>query len=212
MKRVLGVLSGNDMPLAQIEAWARSAEVVLAADGGANALEQLGIRADAAIGDFDSITTAARQRPLETVYDPDQDRSDCDKLLAFAAGRGYEAITLCNIEGDRLDHVLATLHSAARSSLTVRLALRRGLGLVLKGECEATFTAVPGETLSLLPLETCEQVSLTGVAWPLSNQQLSPQVKTSLSNQVSAERVSVKIESGSAVLFLTTNGPAEPAW
>jgi thiamine pyrophosphokinase len=200
------------MSQSHIEAWARSAEVVLAADGGANVLNKVGIRADAAIGDFDSIESAARQTPMEVVYDPDQDRSDCDKLLALAVQRGYSEITLCNIEGDRLDHVLATLHSATRSPLNVRLALRNGLGHILKGECDLALDAMPGENLSLMPLETCTGVTLTGVAWGLHQADLSGRQRVSLSNMATHDQVTVNMETGAAVLFITTQRLTTPTW
>ncbi len=212
MERVLGVLAGTDMPLRQIEAWALSAEVVLAADGGANVLGEMGLRVDAAVGDFDSITSAARQRAHEIKFDPNQDRSDCDKLLSLAVERGYSQITLCNVEGDRLDHVLATLQSAAKAPLSVRLALRSGLGLILTGAADVTLKAAPGETLSLLPLEHCEEVSLSGVAWPILNQALDARGANSLSNEVTAGAVNFRMDSGSVVLVLTSARLASPTW
>lgn len=212
MKRVLGVLAGTDMRLRQIEAWAKSADVVLAADGGANGLHELGIKMHAAIGDFDSITPQARISPDEIVFNPDQDRSDCDKLLDFAQDRGYSAITLCNIEGDLLDHVLGTLQSAAKAKLEVRFALRRGLGYILRADRRCEFAAVPGGRLSLIPLNDCANVHLEGVFWSLSGQSLSPGSRLSLSNRVTEPQVSVRLDAGLAALFLFGDEYTEPSW
>jgi thiamine pyrophosphokinase len=212
MNRVLGVLAGTDMPLEQIGRWARSAEVVLAADGGANSLHDLGIDADAAIGDFDSIRQEARVRPATVVYNPDQDRSDCDKLLSFAIEKGYEAVTLCNVEGDLLDHVLATLHSAAKAAITVRVALRNGIGYILKGDCKLSLPAILEARLSLVPIEPCTRVFLEGVYWSLSGQNLAPTGRLSLSNKVTESTVTVQFDSGVAVLFLFGSEYSEPTW
>jgi thiamine pyrophosphokinase len=212
MKRVLGVLAGTDMPLNQIGRWAESAEVILAADGGANALHQLGVSAHAAIGDFDSISPEARVLPETVVFNPDQDKSDCDKLLAYAVEQGYPAITLCNVEGDLLDHVLGTIHSSANAGLAVRLALRRGIGYILHANSAFTLPSFPGTRLSLVPLQTCEGVYLEGVYWKLSGQRLAPNERLSLSNRVTEPEIRVRLDSGIAALFLFSDEYAEPSW
>jgi thiamine pyrophosphokinase len=210
--RVLGVLSGTDMSLEQIGDWASSADVVLAADGGANSLQAVGRAPDVAVGDFDSISSSARTLAREVLFNPDQDCSDCDKLFALADARGYGRVTLCNIEGDAPDHVLATLQSCAKAHADVRLALRRGVAFILKGPCSFEQPMPAGARISLIPLGICENVWLRGTYWQLDGATLSPVGASSLSNRADSGTVSVQMASGCAVLFMLAPELETPHW
>ena len=209
-KRVLGVLAGEDMPLLQLRSWAESAEIILAADGAVNRLHSIGIQPSAAIGDFDSID--ARHVTDETWirHEPDQDSTDCDKLLALAQRNGATEITLGSVEGDRPDHVLSTLLSACRTTIGVKIAYRTGMGWIVRPNGDLIVAAAPGCPVSLIPLETCEGVEMNGVRWPLSQARLQAQGLVSQSNEATTESVSVSIRSGFALLYLRS-GPM-PSW
>ena len=128
--RVLGVLGGRDMDPELLRAWADSADVLIGADSGAGTLIDLGFQ-PVVVGDLDSI--GDRDLPgLRVVEVADQDRTDCDKLLDMACEDGFDEVTLACIEGDLLDHVLGSLSSAVRASIRVRLALRNGIGWIVK--------------------------------------------------------------------------------
>jgi len=210
MQKVLGVLAGGDMPTDQLAAWARSADLVLAADGGADRLLEAGIKPRTTIGDLDSLSSVAAV-PL-VIRDPDQETSDCDKLLSLAERLGHESITLCCVEGDRLEHVIGTLRSAARSVIRVRLALRRGVAWVLVGSDEVVVELEEGERVSLMPLEACAKADILGVRWPLVGVELSIDGRTSLSNEAVGGAVTARIGSGAAALIVTSPRFESPAW
>ncbi|AIE88188.1 thiamine pyrophosphokinase [Fimbriimonas ginsengisoli Gsoil 348] len=198
------------MPLEQLNAWARSADVVYAADGGGDRLLEAGVPPDTTIGDLDSIRSVLPFRRL--IQDPDQETSDCDKLLTLTERSGHNRITLIGLEGDRLDHVLATLGSAVRSLLDVRLALRSGLGYILRGPAQQSFATSPGETASLMPLSPCTGVSFSGVEWPLENDELGLTAFVSLSNKSLGSTVDVRLETGAAALFFYSEDRRLPSW
>lgn len=208
--RVLGVLAGGDILLERLGDWARSADVVLAADGGADRSLAAGVTPTATVGDLDSLVASVEA--ARAVRDSDQDSSDCDKLLALAQRMGHTHITLIGAEGDRLDHVLGALSSAVRSTLFVRLALRRGLGWVLRGPIDFSIEAGADELVSLMPLEACENVTLTGVRWPLSEARLSAGGLVSLSNRALGGPLTVEIGQGAALLTALSPERETPAW
>ena len=210
-RRVLGVLAGRDMPVEQVVAWARSADYVLAADGAANFLAEGDFIPDVVIGDFDSISRNTKDVQKMLVHIEDQNRSDCDKLLDYAQSLGFETITLCAMEGDAIDHIIGSLQSAARSTLEVRVATRRGVIMLLKGAVSASFDVPTKTRVSLLPISNCSGVELTGVEWSLFGTEMSPIGFTSLSNR-SVENVSVSIDSGVAALFLSHPSLELPHW
>jgi thiamine pyrophosphokinase len=210
--KVFGVLAGADMPGELLAAWARSAQVVLAADAGADRLREVGASPHWIVGDMDSVEDLAHHQHAEIRLHTDQDSTDCDKLLALARELGYGQITLGGIEGDRMDHALATWLSAARSDLDVRLALRRGLGWILKAGRSLTVPSSPGSAVSLLPLSPSEGVILRGVHWPLEGRRLSWDGLVSISNAALGEMVEAEVGEGVAALIVEYPRAALPWW
>ncbi|MFQ3586482.1 MAG: thiamine diphosphokinase [Fimbriimonadaceae bacterium] len=218
MNRVLGVLAGADMPTALLAEWAGSADLVLAADGGLDRLLEAGLAPHHMVGDMDSTENARRleylahDTPFVLHRNADPNTTDCDKLLDLARKIGVESITLAGVEGDLLDHTLATIQSALKSGLDVRLALRRGVAWVLSGPKSVAVATVPGRRVSLIPLGELSEVDLGGVEWPLSGASMGPRGLTSVSNRATAKRVSVRVGSGDALLFVERTEEETPSW
>lgn len=200
------------MPTELLAKWAKSADFVFAADAGLDRLIEAGRPPDLAIGDFDSAQGLEGIDDERLLRDLSQDATDCDKLLALAERQGYAAITLASAEGDQFDHMLATLHSAVKTSLHVRLALRTGVGWILNGPEEVTVRTEPGRRVSLLPLEPVSGANLAGVEWPVENATLEPPGASSISNRASAPYVAASIGTGSAFLFVAFPEEEMPVW
>ncbi|MBI5706037.1 MAG: thiamine diphosphokinase [Armatimonadetes bacterium] len=215
---VLGVLAGNDMSTSLLKKWADGADELLAADAGADLLALIGVQPDLVIGDMDSaqnpatIAAWAATGRTTLVQDDDQERTDCDKLLSAAEARGFDAITLAAVEGDRIDHLLSTLYSAAQSPLAVRVALRTGIGWVLKADDYVEVSTKPGRLVSLLPLSETEGVSLQGVEWPLKDVRLAPLGKRSISNRATSDHVSARVLEGAALFVVELLEEEAPIW
>jgi thiamine pyrophosphokinase len=210
--RVLGVLSGGDNDRELLRRWAQSADRVIAAEAGADLLLDIEVVPHLIIGVMDSISPRGLSSAAKQLLVEDQDTTDCDKLLAQVALEGHSSVTLIGVEGDLPDHVLASLHSAARSNLDVRLAYRRGIGWIVKPHRPRRITTKPGRRLSLLGLEPCEGVHLLGCQWPLENARLGLQDSTSISNRTEADEVTVTIDKGAALLFIEYPIEEMPVW
>ncbi|MHB8636936.1 MAG: thiamine diphosphokinase [Fimbriimonadaceae bacterium] len=206
-QRVLAVLGGSSLSPGLLGQWARSASIVAAADGGADALFEAAITPDYVVGDLDSLRTD-RSLFADVREDASQASTDCDKLLAALAADGHSNVTLINVAGDLPDHELAILHSAAKSGLNCRLVFDRGFGHVLVGPTKAEFEA--SGRVSLLPLSYCAKVSMRGVRWPLDDADLDPLGLTSISNSALEPFIQVSVASGAAFLFI--EGVNTPSW
>jgi len=211
-RRALGVLSGRDVFRDQIIRWAKQAEIILAADAGADTLTEANVKWDLLIGDLDSVSERALASSSSTLEIKDQDSTDCDKLLTYAEQNGISAITLIGVEGDLPDHVLATYQSAAKSSIDVRFVFRRGIGWIVRPGLPRHLQTIADRRLSLVPLAPCVGVNLSGCEWPLSNAELSPLGSTSISNRTESDSVSVTMEKGAALLFLEVPASEMPVW
>jgi thiamine pyrophosphokinase len=212
VERVVGVLAGGDLPHGVLQAWARSADLVLAADSGALRLLEAGVKPRIVIGDLDGIGAHPLPSDVEVIRIVDPETTDCDKLLAHAESRGCTAITLLGCEGDRLDHVLSNLSSAARCNLAVRLVLRTGIGWIVRPGHEVSAGTEPDRVVSLLPLGRCEGVTLRGVRWPLEDATLDPLRRISISNEATSNEIFARASSGAMLLFVERPSEDDPWW
>lgn len=206
--RVLGVLDGRDMGSDLLRAWADSAEFIIAADGAADRLAAIGVSPNIIVGDMDGMTTDPGS--IEVVRDEDPSGTDCDKLLRWVRQHDFSNFTLVNIEGDLLDHVMATLSSCAAFRKTMRIALRRGVGWVFTGPLQVNVD--PQARISLIPITACHGVKLHGVQWRLDNAELEPGGRVSVSNAATDGFVQASISRGTGFLFAEYPREEMPFW
>ncbi|MGC8915981.1 MAG: thiamine diphosphokinase [Thermoanaerobaculum sp.] len=184
--------------------WAREAELLLAADGGANHLAQVGLKPHFVVGDLDSIRPEVRAWMGEDriVPRPDQDHTDLAKTLEFALEMGATSARILAATGGRLDHALENLGILGRFAPRLACEIREPHQRIVPVFREATFPVEPGATVSLMPLEPCPRVWTDGLYWPLAGEPLSLLTRTSLSNRAVAAQVSVRVEGGVLLVFL----------
>jgi thiamine pyrophosphokinase len=206
--KVLGVLGGDHMTAAKVATWIEAADLVIAADGGMLRVLEAGYLPDIVIGDFDSISSDMISDEITAVEDKDQNSTDCAKLLNYVKSQGFSHITLVCAEGDLSDHFIDTVHCSVRTDLNVLLGLERGLAYILSGPTSKTVPAEPGRRVSMLPLESIKNASLSGVQWSFEGQELSVRGFTSISNAATESSVNVSFDEGSAYLFIETDALA----
>ena len=206
--KVLGVLDGHDMEPELLGAWAKSAEFIIAADGAADQLLDLGVSPNIIVGDMDSLK--GDPPGIEMVRDDDPTSTDCDKLLRWVRQHDFSNFTLTNIEGDLVDHMLATLSSCAAFRKTMRVALRRGIGWVFTGPIQINVD--PGARFSLIPLTACSGVKLHGVQWRLDHAELDLGGRVSVSNSATDGFVQASVGRGTAFLFAEYPREEMPFW
>ncbi len=185
------------------------ADLLLAADGGANHLARIGVRPAAVVGDLDSIRPGVRRWLGEdrVVDRPDQDHTDLDKTLAHAFDeRGADAVTVLAATGGRLDHALENLglllRWSGRGAVEIRDAATR---IVPVRGGRLVVGTVPGQTVSLVAPGRCEGVTTRGLRWPLTGEVLDLAERSGVSNVAVADRVEVEVESGGLLVFLAAS-------
>lgn len=93
----------------------KEALFLVAADKGLEFLMEAGIRPDAAVGDFDSLSEKGKNylehaENLEILrLRPEKDDSDTQSALNFAAERGAKEVAILGSTGSRMDHMMANL-------------------------------------------------------------------------------------------------------
>lgn len=202
-RRILAVLGGVSAANQSLAQLAEKADRIIAADSGQNICTSAGFLPHLVVGDFDSLSE--KLSGIKYREDLDQDRSDCDKLLDALITEGAADIIIGGLEGDRLDHMLSSLTSIAKSSLSPQILLMGGVGHVLREGSWKFPEFKSGTTFSLLPL-VASVVSVKGVEWELENAKLEFGKFLSLSNII-RDNFELVIQSG--VLLVVFNG--EPA-
>jgi thiamine pyrophosphokinase len=182
------------------------ADVVIAADGGALALESWGVRPNVVVGDFDSLgldRANAYKDGGATVarYPVAKDQSDLELAMRFALESGAEDIVLLGIlGGERLDHALVNamlLADPAYRGRGVRAVFGgTHLRALHAGETQTLRGAV-GDTVTLVPVRgDVGGVRTEGLQFPLTGQTLHFGKSLGLSNIIASVPARVSIEQG----------------
>jgi thiamine pyrophosphokinase len=210
--RCLAVLGGPDMQVSLLRRWTNSADYVIAADGGANSLAEIGDPYDVVLGDFDSVRPEARKLARREIHLEDQSKTDGEKLFDWVVAAGQKHITVVGAEGGSPDHFWGVFHSFIRSDIKIFLGFQRGLGWVLRPGDVLDVPTRLGQRVSLMPLVQCRGVELTGVEWPLGSVELALGQLVSVSNKATGDQVQVRIEEGYAWLYVETPESDMPYW
>ena len=177
-------------------------DYVLAADGGLRHLEQLKIRPNGILGDFDSlgyIPEGAEVFPVE--------KDDTDAMLAAKKGLelGFrEFIFYGSLDGPRLDHTVAnfqTLQYLADRDATGYLVGNTQMVTVLRNG-KLTFPAGCQGILSVFCMgKDAEGVTIRGAKYELENGTLTAGFPLGVSNHFEGKEVIVAVEQGSLLLL-----------
>jgi thiamine pyrophosphokinase len=182
------------------------AELVIAADGGANALAERGFSPHAVVGDLDSIEASLAERlgadgaRIER-HPTDKDASDAELALERASAAGADEIVILGaLGGPRLDHEVANLlllADAAWAGRSVRLVRGSSTTRVVRGGESLELIGGVGDVVSLLPIGgDAAGVRTAGLRWPLHGERLRLGRSRGLSNEVVAPPASVSLDDG----------------
>ncbi len=189
------------------------ADLVIAADGGAESLDELGRRPDLLVGDMDSVGAALLER-LEAAgtgverQPRDKERSDTELALEAAVAAGATEIVLLGaIGGERLDHELANLLLLADPGLAgrnMRIESGSSTARVLRGGERLALSGSVGDLVSLLPIGgDASGVTTDGLRWALEAASLGLGRSRGLSNEIVAASASVSLERGTLLVVET---------
>ena len=182
----------------------RKGDLVIAADGGYNALSARGIRCDVLLGDMDSIIGVSDPE-CEVISFPVR-KDETDAHLGYLEGvrRGYTDFYIYGGTGGRSDHTFANY------SLLL-YAKNRGHRMVLVGDrCEIfliknediTLSGAPGAHLSVFAFcGTCEGVSITGAEYEAHDVTLTPEFPLGVSNAFGEREARISVKSGALLIM-----------
>ena len=191
-------------------------DYVVAADGGALALERWKLPPHLIVGDMDSLGDAgverfARQGIPVAKFPATKDESDLELAVAQAIAAGATEIVLLGaLGGERLDHEAANLLLLADPGYDgVSLEARRGALRIraVRGEGSLSLGGPVGALVTLLPVNgDADGVTTQGLQFPLRDETLRFGRARGLSNEVASLPATVTVRKGSLLIFETPQG------
>lgn len=187
------------------------ADMVIAADSGAELALRYGRVPAFVVGDFDSLDAQVgeqlRQKGSQFVQARvEKDETDTELAMQLALERGATEITLLGaLGGRRFDHMLANvLLLAGYESLPVRIVDGGSAGWLLKGPGATIINGKIGDLLSLLPLTgSADGITTKGLHYPLRGETLRFGKPRGVSNVLAEERAEVRLERGLLLVIHT---------
>ena len=197
MKALL-VAAGEQKQGAWLQQSCRSAELLIAVDGGLRHLLKAGFAPQLIVGDLDSASAADLQRTAQVprlVHPRDKEHTDLELALAEAERRGASEVVVAGALGGRQDHNLTNLLLAAGWRQRLKLSLA-GAGTLVWPLAAGDSLELPGPAgtrFSVIATGPGCLVSISGARYPLDSAELPFASGLGVSNEtLSRGRVSVK--------------------
>ncbi len=197
--RAIVVTNGN-APLSLPDNFVKESDIVIAADGGLEVVEILGLDCDIAIGDFDSLK---KIELLENInykrYDKDKDFSDTELAIAYAKDQGCDEYILLGGGEGRMDHLLGIWGIFKNYGPPICWLTRRDSLYLVKNK--KTFSTSIGETVSIFNaiIDSSALVSANELKWPLHHFDIKSN-HFSLSNKTTSGKLTVEVLKGSVYI------------
>ena len=185
------LVGASPVPVDSVLSLLPAAWPLIAADGGADMLLDLGRRPDMVIGDMDSVGTLPDDLPCMAL--DGQDDTDLQKCLArietpLLVGLGF-------LDG-RFDHGLAAMHALMMldHDRPVMLVGMHDVMLRLRGD--VSFAAEAGCRVSVWPLGTQSFGRSDGLRWQLDGLQMAAGSLIGTSNEATGGPVTIRAGAG----------------
>ncbi len=180
---------------------------VIAADGGLDLAERIGVVPDLVVGDMDSVSPDALERAraagVEIEEHPSgKDETDLELALAAAwtglRGRSGASVVVLGGAGGRIDHLAANLAVLTGPRWRhVQLTAWLGTARVDVVHTTRTLAGVEGLEVSILAWHgPAEGVTTTGLEWPLHRATLQPGSALGTSNRFTGDTATVSLVRG----------------
>jgi len=154
------------------------ADLIIAADGGANTVLACGFKPDYLVGDFDSISEESldmlkNDSSVEVMEDLDQDSTDFEKALRLINKLRPKKLIILGAFGDELDHTFANFFTLLQINKEIETVLydQKHEAYLVRDKLE--LTGKKDEIVSILPLGKVEGLTLKGLKWSLEDEQVT---------------------------------------
>lgn len=146
---------------------------IIAVDGSANKLTDLGIIPDVIIGDFDSLQ-AKRIKNVKLIETPDQNKTDFRKTLDWCIEKNILNISIFGISGKSDDHFLGNYYTLNDFGSTIQWRAFTDFSIISPCKGMKKFESFKGQKVSLFCMKGSSTISSKNLEYPLKSYQLKP--------------------------------------
>jgi thiamine pyrophosphokinase len=171
---------------------------IIAADGAANSLHDLGILPKLIIGDLDSLKPSIGNNH-KTLHLRDQNSTDFQKSLNYLKDNALLPAIVVGINGGHLDHILNNINIFIETECI--LYAPPIIGYVLKEQTTHHFVLPNNSKISLMGIPTAS-LSSKGLKWELDKSILSFPGTTSCFNRSKEPQVELDIHNGTVLALI----------
>ncbi len=202
LKRIIIFANGELPNLEKARALLRDDDFIIAADGGTRHALALGLTPNIIIGDLDSATFDLRpltEKGTQIIRHPaDKNETDLELAIQRALELNPTSIVIAAALGGRIDQTLANISLLTDNALSQKdVRLDDGVEEVFFCRNAAQVKGNIGDTVSLIPWNgSVGGVSAAGLKWTLKDETLFSHKSRGVSNEMTAEIATVKIQLG----------------
>lgn len=184
---------------------------VVAADGAGEWCVRLDRIPDVVVGDFDSAQPGAEERLAALGagverHPSDKDLTDLELAVDVALARWETPVCLTAAFTGRIDHTLAAIGLLVRAGSGASIAEPGWRGWACAPGRPVRVGMPPGTTFSVIAVEPCTGVNVSGGRWDLRNHCLDPLSGRGVSNEAAGGEIAVTVATGRLVVMTADLG------
>lgn len=217
--RVAIVLTGGEPVDPALAPLLPSGAYVVAADSGLAQAARLGLQADLAVGDFDSVAPETLAAAVAAGCRVDRhpvakEHTDLELALLAARSWGADRVMVVGGHGGRLDHLMANVLALAGPELT-GMAVEAWMGTarvaVVTSQRSVVLDGRAGELVTLLAIGgPARGVRTEGLRYALSDEELRPASTRGVSNEMMGDTATVAVGDGVVLVIRPTVDQVAP--
>ena len=194
--------NGEQPKKSTIEEFSQDADLIIAADGGANNALNVGLIPNFIIGDMDSITDSTKSSIEKTqiLIDKNPEKTDLEKTIEACLSKGATLIDILCAGGGRADHALANLSILTRFGREARIRIIDDFFEIELVNCKLHLKEPFGTVISLVALGQCLGVTTSGLRWNLNKATFEFSTQ-GIHNEIVDNLAKIQVEIGDLLLF-----------
>lgn len=158
------------------------------------------------MGDFDHYRVKEAKKNLsveiEIIHTPDQEKTDLDKGIELAIGRGCKHIDVIWATGRRADHSITNMTNSVRYAHQAEICLYDNYSNIYPISNNFRKYYKAGTIISLVPVGTVTGIQLSNLRFPLNKEDLILGFRAGTSNEVLADgEIEITYTSGHLLLM-----------
>ena len=146
---------------------------IIAVDGSANKLIDLGIIPDVIIGDFDSLQ-AKKIKNVKLIETPDQNKTDFRKTLDWCIEKNILNISIFGISGESEDHFLGNYYTLSDFGEKISWKVFTDFSVISPCVGNKKFESFKGQKVSLFCMKGSSTINSENLEYTLESYHLKP--------------------------------------